>query len=258
MDNTVAVIMPKGGTGKTTTTVNLAGAMVQLGHKVLVVDNDWQGSASVHFGIKDPDAVTGGLADLLAGKVTLRQAIHHLPNGIDLVPGNGELANADLLLLGMGEAGVYRLREALEPATTRYDVVLIDSEPGMQVRNLGALAAADYLLVPVSADYLSVKPLQLFLRVLSAAGRRYQFPEHRVALLVTRFDARQHQAWEVVDILKKLAPAAGMEFFELIVPERAMHRRVAAAGEPVTWAESTVGRQLSALYRDLAERVMAW
>ena len=258
MENTVAVLMPKGGTGKTTTTVNLAGALVQLGRKVLVVDNDWQGSASVHCGLKDPDAIPGTLADLLAGKVTLRQATRHLDNGIDLVPGNGELANADLQLLGMGEAGVYRLQEVLAPAADTYDVVLIDSEPGLQVRNLGALAAASYLLVPVSADYLSVKPLQLFLRVLHAARRRYRFPEHRVGLLVTRYDARQSQARHVVEILRELAPASGMEFFELIIPERAMHRRVAAAGEPVTWTESVVGRQLSAMYRDLAERVMAW
>lgn len=257
MENTVAVMMPKGGTGKTTTAVNLAGALSSLSKKVLLVDNDWQGSASVHCGIKEPDDLTESLADALANRIPVQKAIRKMANGIDLLPGNGELANVDVELLSMGEAGIYRLRETLKPIADQYDVILIDNEPGMHVRSLGALAAADYLLVPVSADYLSLKPLKLFLRVLRTASQRYRLPKHQVGVLATRFDGRQNQAIEVVDILKRLAPAAGLEYFGLIIPERAAHRRAAAAGETLVQFENKES-DLNLLYRELAEKVMAW
>lgn len=257
MENTVAVLLPKGGVGKTTTAVNLAGALAAKGLRVLLVDNDWQGSASVHMGIKEPDELEETLAAVLTGRVPPERAIVTL-NGFDLIPGNGELANVDLELLSRGEAGVYQMRQVLAPVAERYDVILIDCEPGMHIRNLGALAAADYVLAPVSADYLSLKPLKLFLRVLAAAQARYtQLPKHKVGVLITRYDGRQNQAIEVVDIIKRLAPSAGLEYFGMVIPEKAAHRRAAAAGETVL--QGTVGaRDLVDLYAELAEKVMEW
>ncbi len=257
MENTVAILLPKGGTGKTTTAVNLAGALAAKGHKVLLVDNDWQGSATVHCGLKEPDELPDTLADVLAGQVPAERAIRSLDT-FDLLPGNGELANVDLQLLAMGEAGVYRLRDALQPVADRYDVILIDSEPGMHVRNLGALAAAHYLLAPISADYLSIKTLKLFLRVLATAQARYrELPRHQVGVVVTRFDGRQNQAIEVVEIIKALAPQAGINYFGLIIPERAAHRRAAAAGGTVLQVAGD-SKDLTDVYNELAEKVIAW
>jgi chromosome partitioning protein len=255
MENVVAVELPKGGTGKTTTSVNLAGALAAKGLKVLLVDNDWQGSASVHSGIKEPDEIPNTLADVLAGRSPIEAAIRQVDKYY-LLPGNGELANVDVELMAQGEAGIYRLRDVLRPIADHFDVILIDCEPGMHIRSLGALAAADYLLAPVSADYLSIKPLKLFLRVIQAAEKRYtQMPRHQVGVVVTRFDGRMNQCIEVVDLVKKLAPAAGLTYFDTVIPERAAHRRAAAAGETVI---GMGGADLESVYDQLAEQVMAW
>lgn len=257
MNNVVAVLYPKGGTGKTTTTCNLAGALTAMGLRVGVVDNDWQASASVHCGIKEPDEVPG-LAELLEGKRTVDQ-VTQMVNGFALIPGSGELTNVDLELLSQGEAGVYRLRQVLRTFAEEKDIVLIDCEPGMHIRNLGALAAADYVLAPIAADYLSLKPLKLFLRVLAAAGSRYrQMPKHHVGVVVTRYDARQTQAQQVAETVKKLAPEAGLQRFSVTIPERSAHRKTAVAGGTVYDADDASVRDLQDLYKTLAEQVMAW
>lgn len=257
MENCVAVMMPKGGVGKTTTTVNLAAALARHGHKVLVVDNDWQGSATVHAGFKDPEQLTATLAEVLSGQVNVLDAIRPTQNGYDLIASNGALVNVDVQLVGLGETGIYRLRECLDPVADRYDVILIDCEPGMHVRNLGALAAAHYVLGPVSADYLSLKPLRLFLEVLRAAQLQYRMPPHEVGLIVTRYDGRQNQSIEVVEIVKRMAPAAGLRWFETLIPERAAHRKAAAAGGSVYdgWPGA---HDLAELYDDLARKVIEW
>lgn len=255
MDNVLTVIVPKGGTGKTTTTINLAGALGRRGLRVLVVDNDWQGSATVHAGVKEPDEVAG-LADVLAGRLHAREAIVSR-DLFDLLPGNGELVNADVELLASGEAGVYRLRDVLATVAPEYHLVIIDCEPGMAIRSLGALAAADYLLAPVSADYLSLKTLKLFLRVLATAQARYsQMPKHKTAVLCTRYDGRINQSIEVVDVLKKLAPEAGLKFMDVLIPERSAHRRAAASGG-VAW-EVPGARDLLNPYDYLADLVVKW
>lgn len=229
-----------------------------MGKKVLLVDNDWQGSATVHSGIKEPDDETKTLAQVLRREITAVEAIRRVEAGYDLLPGNGELVNVDVRLMAAGEAGVYALRDALLPIADQYDVILIDCEPGMPIRSLGALAAADYLLAPVSADYLSLKPLKLFLKVLSVAQAQYQqMPRHRVGVIVTRFDGRQNQAIEVAETIKRMAPAAGLDCWGIVVPERSAHRKAAVAGD---WVGDVAGdnRDLVELYNDLAERVLAW
>jgi len=259
MENCVSVMMPKGGVGKTTTVANLAAALVRQGYQVLVVDNDWQGSATVHAGYKDPEELTGQgtLADVLAGHCAAADAVRKAQEGYDLIAGNGALINIDVQLIGLGEAGIYAIRKALEPIADRYDVILIDCEPGMHVRNLGALAASQYVLAPVSADYLSLKPLRLFLQVLRNAQERYRMPAHAVGVIVTRFDARQNQALEVVEVVRRMAPAAGMTWLETIVPERAAHRKAAANGSSVY--DGVPGAEdLTELYNELARRVIAW
>lgn len=255
MENVVAVMFPKGGTGKTETAVNLAGALSAMGKRVLLIDNDWQGSATVHSGIKEPDEIGNTLADVLAGRVAVDKAIRQGDNYF-LLPGNGELANLDVELLTQGEAGVYRLRDVLEPVADLFDVILIDCEPGMHIRSLGALAAAHYVLAPISADYMSLKPLKLFVRVLASAQARYrQMPKHEVGVVVTRFDGRINQSIEVVDVVKAFAPAAGLYHMGVIIPERAVHRRAAAAGETVLGYATS---DLTDLYKELAEKVLAW
>lgn len=255
MDNVVAVGMPKGGVGKTTTAVNLVASLARMGKRACLVDNDWQGSATVHGGLKSPEELTPTWADVLMGRVAADRAIRTAPDGYDLLPANGDLVNVDLALVEMGTRGVYQMREALAPLAARYDVVVIDCEPGMHVRNLGALAAADYVLTPVSADYLSLKPLSLWVRVLRAAQQQYQMPNHRVGVIATRVQSRQSQAIEVVEILRRQAPSYGLEWLGVIIPERAAHRRAAAAGTAIHDSRDT---DLVDAYNELARRVLEW
>jgi chromosome partitioning protein len=156
MIQVIPVMNAKGGVGKTTTAVTLAAGLARRGKRVLLIDLDSQGSASVSLGIEKTDR---SVAAALFGEMPFGMTVQrtHLP-GLFLSPSSPALANADVRLAPLANR-VNRLREVLAPVRMAYDVIVLDCAPSSSLLNVNALVAADGYVVPVSPDFLSVESL---------------------------------------------------------------------------------------------------
>lgn len=150
------VINNKGGVGKTTTSVNLAAGLSRRGRRVLLVDLDNQGSASVSLGVDQSD-LTPSSADVLYGERSIQETIRETPlENLDLLTGALDLANADVRL-NDDENGHYRLADVISDVEPHYDQILVDCAPSTSILSVNALVAADAFIVPVTPSYLALE-----------------------------------------------------------------------------------------------------
>ena len=150
MARIIAIANQKGGVGKTTTAVNLAAALAQSGSRVLLVDLDAQGNATMGSGV-DKRELTASTCDVLLEEVHAADAVVHTPEGFDLMPGNTDLTAAEIEL--MDEDGrEQRLKRALDTLRPKYDYIIIDCPPALSLLTLNALTAADSVLVPMQCE----------------------------------------------------------------------------------------------------------
>jgi len=163
----IVVINNKGGTGKTTTSVNLSASIANLGHRVLLVDLDSQASASLSLGVRWNDLYPS-IADVLFQRTTLEDTIRPsaIPN-LDLATGEMELANSDLIL-GAVPGRENRLSKCLETVRHAYDYILCDCPPSLSLLPINALVAADFYIVPITAEYLALEGL---ISLMNAVGK---------------------------------------------------------------------------------------
>ena len=225
---TVAVAMQKGGSGKTTTTVNLAAALAERGKRVLVVDVDPQANATSWFGVRDPGkgvfaalCENGSLSDILVRTGT---------EGVDLVPSSAWLVGAEKALAG--EVGAETLlRRRLRAVADSYDAALIDTPPTLGVLTVGALVAADEVLVPVEAHVMALNGLAQLLQTVDAVRERLNEGLRILGVAACRVDMRTRHSQEVVDELRKRFPA---ETFRTVIRENVRLAEAPSFGQPVT------------------------
>ena len=151
----IAFANQKGGVAKTTTTLNLAAAFVESGHKVLCVDMDPQGNLSMSQGI-DPDTLTKSLYDVLVHREPISEIIHHCE--VDVAASSIDLAGAEIAM--STQIGRERsLKRALSAVLDDYDFICIDTPPSLGLLTINSLTAADKVIVPVQCEYLSMRGL---------------------------------------------------------------------------------------------------
>jgi chromosome partitioning protein len=195
----IAVINQKGGVGKTTTTVNLGAALAQSGYRVLLLDMDPQANLTVHVD-KRPDLESRTLTSLLVEDAPLQQLVQPttLPN-LAVVPSDTSLAGVEQVLANrIGRETI--LREALEvfPDAGNYDFVLFDCPPSLGVLSANALVAADHVVIPMQAEYLSLQGMAKLLEVIQLVQKRLN-PELQIAcVLPCMLDARTNLSTEVL------------------------------------------------------------
>ena len=159
-----AICNPKGGVGKTITTVNLGIGLAREGKRVLLVDVDPQGSLTTSLGYHHPDQFDSTLADVLGFIIADRPVlpgigIIHQAEGVDLLPANIELSGLEVTLVNTMSRETI-LREYLNSVREQYDVILLDCCPSLGMLTINALAAADEVVIPMQAHYLSIKGLE--------------------------------------------------------------------------------------------------
>lgn len=248
----LAICNQKGGVGKTTTTISLAGALAGYGRKVLVIDLDPQGSMSIALGVP-PSMQVATIYDAMLGNIqNPRSAVVRTSvDNLDLIPANIDLAAAEMQLVNeVGREGA--LARVIEPLREEYDNIIIDCQPSLGLLTINALTSADNVLVPLECEYLSLRGVALLIDTVDKVKQRLNRSLKLAAILPTMYDPRTLHTKEVLESVKKS--------FKDIVTEATIKRTVkfpdaSIAGLPIT---SFAPEHASAEnYRELARELIA-
>lgn len=202
MARVICIANQKGGVGKTTTTVNLAAGLAEVGKRVLIVDLDPQGNASSGLGIKRHENHERNIYQVLIGEKTIQEATQstQTPN-LSIVPANPDLVGAEIELVDMPHRE-YRLKSALAMVADLYDYILIDCPPSLGLLTVNALSAANTFLVPLQCEYYALEGLS---QLLNTAGliKKSLNPNLRIeGIVLTMFDQRNNLSHQVVSEIK--------------------------------------------------------
>lgn len=248
MNRTIAVTNQKGGVGKTTTCVNLAASLAHLKKRVLLIDFDPQGHATMGSGVDKKTAKPTG-CEVLLDETTLAEAVVKLPHGYDILPGNGDLTAAEVRLMPQPGREI-RLKRQLEAVQDNYDFVLIDCPPSLGVLTLNALSAADSVLIPIQCEFYALDGLTQLLDTIKAVRATVNSNLQMEGLLRTMFDPRNNLG---ADVSNQLVRHFGEKVFEAIVPRNVRLAEAPSHGQPILQYDR--GSRGAAAYLQLAEEV---
>jgi chromosome partitioning protein len=230
MKRVIAIANQKGGVGKTTTAVNLAASLAATKRRVLLIDMDPQGNATMGCGI-NKSQVSRGTCEVLLGEAEITSAIVPVePAGFWLLPASPDLTAAEVRLLTMMTGREIRLRSALRPVREAYDVLIIDCPPALNMLTVNSLVAADSVLIPMQCEYYALEGLSALVATIEQI-RSAVNPELEIeGILRTMFDPRNNLANEVS---AQLITHFGDKVFRTIVPRNVRLAEAPSFGKPV-------------------------
>lgn len=258
MCKVIAVAMQKGGCSKTSVSLNLGIGLANEGKKVLILDNDPQGSMTASLGFDDPDGMTDTLASIMMNIINEEEmepgyGIIHQKENIDLIPANIELSGLEVLLANvMSRENI--MKEYLDTVKKKYDYVIIDCAPSLGMMTINALVAADTVLIPVQAAYLPVKGLQQLIKTISMVKKRLNKRLKIEGIVLTMVDYRTNYA---KDISAKLRESYGstVGVFETYIPMSVKAAECSSEGVSI-YVHEPKGKVADA-YRRLTQEVLS-
>lgn len=247
MAQIIAMSNQKGGVGKTTSTLNLGVALTELGKKVLMIDLDPQASLTISIGL-EPENLEKTIYNALVDDVDIKKLIlfdellYFIPSTIDLSAAEMELVS---------EVGrEFRLREALDQVKDEFDYILIDCPPSLGLLTINALAACDFVIVPMAPEYLALRGFNLLEKTITKV-KKLNKKLTLMGILVTLFDNRTTHHKDVVIELQKSYPV-----FNSMIKKSVKFPDAVLAGQPImTFDRKFEG---SIAYQELAKEVIAW
>ena len=258
MAHITAIYNQKGGVGKTTTAVNLGIGLAREGKKVLMIDLDSQHSLTASLGYQQPGQMENTLAEILGRiisdePVSPGEGIIHHAEGVDLLPANIELAGLEVTLVNTMSREMV-LREYLNSVRDRYDVILLDCCPSLGMLTINALAAADEVIIPSLAHYLSLRGMEQLIRTISNVKRKINPGLEIAGILITMADMRTNYSREIIDLLRNTY-GNNLRIFDSIIPMSIRAAETSAEGRSI-YLHDPAGK-VSAAYAGLTKEVLA-
>ena len=233
MSKVIICANQKGGVAKSTSVVNIGIGLARLGKKVLVIDNDPQGSLTEALGYPEPDKLDITLAKIMEWVLNeedfdIEAGILHHKEGVDLLPANIELSGVETSLIGIMSSETV-LKEYIDMIRDKYDFILVDCSPNLGQLTLNALVAADEVIIPVQAAYLPIKGLEQLLKTISRVKRKMNPSLHIMGILITMVDYRTVYANEITEVLYQHY-GDKIHIFEEVIPMSVRAAEAAAEG----------------------------
>lgn len=254
----IAVVNQKGGTGKTTTTENLGIGLVKEGNKVLLIDMDPQGSLTISLGYPRPDEMYPTISDVLGNIIQEslldpREGIIQHREGVELMPGNIELSGLEVSLVNIMSRETV-LKQYLEHIKKEYDYILLDCMSSLGMITMNALVAADSVLIPVQAQYLSAKGLEQLLQTVGKVRRQIN-PRLKIdGIILTMVDKRTNYAKEISALVRDVY-GGNIRVFKTDIPHSVRAAEISAEGKSIF--EHDPKGKVAEAYRELTKEVIA-
>ena len=253
----IGIVNQKGGTGKTTTCVNLGIDLVHEGKRVLIADCDPQGSLTISLGYPQPDSLPVTLADLM-GNVLSAIPIHpgdgvlHHEEGVDILPANIALAGMEVSLVNAMSRET-TLKQVLANYSKNYDHILLDCSPSLGMLTINALTAADRIVIPVQAQYLSAKGVEQLLGTIARVKRNINHKLKIDGVLLTMVDSRTNNSKEIASLLRSTY-GPKIKVFDTEIPRSVRAAEISAEGKSIF--EHDPGGKVAAAYHALTKEVL--
>jgi len=251
MAKIIALTNQKGGTGKTTSTVNLAAFLAALGKFVLLVDLDPQANATSGLGI-EPEKLRKSLYHTLAGQVSPQEAIRKSGIlGLEILPASADLAGATVELVNVSQRE-FRLQKLLSAIRTNYDYILIDCPPTLGLLTVNGLVASESIIIPVQCEYYALEGLGQLFNTIKLIQDSLQPNLEILGAVLTMYDKRNRLSRQVLKEVIRYFPG---RVFEAIIPRNVSLAEAPSHGQPILkYDPHSKGAKA---YRQLAEEIIS-